>query len=73
MIKKNIWVENIHLIDIDIKNILYMLISFKYSYIFYQIKKIIAWINKIYLYVRTNLIIYVMIIDFLIIQYTFLI
>ena len=50
-----------------------MLISFKYSYIFYQIKKIIAWINKIYLYVRTNLIIYVIIIDFLIIQYTFLI
>ena len=40
------------LIDINIKNILYMLISFKVNYISYQIKKIV-WINKIDLYVRT--------------------
>ena len=52
-----------HLIDINIKNILCMLISFKFNYIFYQIKKIV-WINKIDLYVHTNLIIYVTITDF---------
>ena len=41
------------LIDINIKDILYMLISFKFNYISYQIKKNIGWINKIDLYVRT--------------------
>ena len=50
-----------------------MLLSFKFNYISYQIGKIIVWINKIYLYVCTNLIIYVIITDFLIIQYIFII
>ena len=53
-----------HLIDINIKNILCMLISFKFNYISYQIFKKIVWINKIDLYVRTNLIIYVIVTDF---------
>ena len=57
-----------HLIDINIKNILYMLILFKFNYISYQIEKNIIWINKIYLYVHTNLIT-----DFLIIGYIFII
>ena len=52
-----------HIIHINIKNILYMLISFKFNYIPYQIKKTIVWINKIYLYVHTNLIICVIVID----------
>ena len=43
-----------------------MLISFIFNHISYQIEKNIVWINKIYLYVRTNLIVYT---DFLIIQY----
>ena len=47
------------LIDINIKNLLCMLISFKFNYISYQIEKNIVWINKINLYVCTNLIIYV--------------
>ena len=47
-----------------------MLISFKFNYIFYQIKNIV-WINKIYLYVCTNLIIYVIVTEF--IQYIFII
>ena len=47
-----------HLIDINIKNILCILISFKFNYISYPIKNIIVWINKINLYVYTNLIIY---------------
>ena len=38
-----------HLIDINIKNTLYMLISFKFNYISYQIEKYV-WINKIYLH-----------------------
>ena len=59
-----------HKLDINIKNILYMLISFKFNYIFYQIKNIV-WINKIYLYVCTNLIIYVIVTEF--IQYIFII
>ena len=42
-----------------------MLISFKFNYIPYQIEKNIVWINKIYLYVRTNLIIYVIVTDIL--------
>ena len=50
-----------------------MLISFKFNYISYQIEKNIVWINKIYLYVHTNLIIYVMLMIFLIIQYIFII
>ena len=56
--------RNHHLIDINIKNILCMLISFKFNYISYQIEKNIVWINKIDLYVRTNLIIYVIVNDF---------
>ena len=52
-------------IDINIKNILCMLISFRFNYISYQIfLKKIVWINKIDLYVRTNLIIYVIVTDF---------
>ena len=38
--------------------------SFKFNYIFYQIKKNIAWINKIDSYVRTNLIIYIIVMTF---------
>ena len=53
-----------HLIDTNIKNILCMLIYFKFNYISYQIEKNIVWINKIDLYVRTNLIIYVIVTDF---------
>ena len=53
-----------HLIDINIKNILRMLISFKFNYISYQIEKNIFLINKIDLYVRTNLVMYVIFIDF---------
>ena len=57
--------RNHHLIEINIKNILYMLISFKFNYISYKIeKKNIIWINKINLYVHTNLIIYVLVTDF---------
>ena len=56
--------RNHHLIDINIKNILCMLISFKFNYIFYQIENNILWTNKINLYVCTNLIIYVIITDF---------
>ena len=42
-----------------------MLISLKFNYISYQIEKnIISWINKIDLYVRTNLIICVILTDF---------
>ena len=52
-----------HLIDINIKNILCMLISFKFNYISYQIEKNIVWINKIDLYVRTNLVIYAIVTD----------
>ena len=47
-----------HLIDINVKD-LYILLSFKFNYISYQIENNILWINKIYLYVCTNLIIYV--------------
>ena len=56
-----------HLIDINIKNILYMLILFKFNYISYQIQKKYCWFNKIYLYVN------VIVIHFLIIQYIFII
>ena len=56
--------RNHHLIDINIKNILFMLISFKFNYISYQIEKNIVWINKIDLYVCTNLIIYVIVTTF---------
>ena len=48
---------------------IYILISFIFNYILYQIEKKIVWINKIYLYVRPNLIIYAIVGDFLIIQY----
>ena len=47
---------------------IYILISFIFNYIPYQIEKNIVWINKIY-YVRPNLIIYVIVTDFLISQY----
>ena len=50
-----------------------MLISFKFNYIFYQIEKILFGLIKFILYVRTNLIIYVMLLIFLIIQYIFII
>ena len=50
-----------------------MLISFKYNYISYQIKKILFRLIKKRIYVRTNLTIYVIVTDFLIIQYTFII
>ena len=53
-----------YLININIKNILCMLISFKFNYISYQIEKNIVWINKIDLYIRTNLIIYVIVTEF---------
>ena len=43
-----------------------MLLSFKFNYIPYQIEKNIIWINKIYLYVRTNSIIYIIVTEFLI-------
>ena len=41
-----------------------MLISFKFNYISYQIKKTIVWINKIDLYVHTNLIIFIVVTNF---------
>ena len=41
MIKKNHRNIKHHLIDINIKNILCMLISFKFNYISYQIEKIL--------------------------------
>ena len=50
-----------------------MLLLFKFNYIPYQIGKNIFWINKIYLYVCTNLITQVIVTDFLIIQYIFII
>ena len=53
-----------HLKNINIKNILCMLISFKFNYISYQIEKNYFWINKIDLYFCTNLIICVIFIDF---------
>ena len=55
-----------YLIDINIK-IYYisMLISFKFNYISYKIKKVFVWINKIYLCVRINLIIYIIVTEFL--------
>ena len=37
--------------------------SFKFNYISYQIEKNIVWINKIDLYVRTNLVIYAIVTD----------
>ena len=52
MIKKNHMSENHHLIDINIKNILCMLISFKFIFISYQIEKNIVLINKIELFSR---------------------
>ena len=36
-----------HLIDINIKNILYMLISFKFNYISYQIKILLLGLVKL--------------------------
>ena len=44
-----------------------MLTSFKFNYIPYKIEKVIVWINEIYLCVHINLIIYVIVTDFLII------
>ena len=62
-----------HLIYINTKNTHYMLTSFKFNYIPYKIEKVIVWINEIYLCVHINIIIYVIITDFLIIQYIFII
>ena len=53
--------RNHHLIDINSKNILCMLISFKFIFVSYQIETNIIWINKIDLYVYTNLIVYVIV------------
>ena len=64
MIKKNHMSRKHHLIDINIKNILCMLISFKFNYISYQLEKNIVCINKVDLYVCTNLIIYAVVADF---------
>ena len=51
-----------------------MLISiYKFNCIPYKIEKVFVWINKLYLYVRTNLIIYIIVTKFLIIQYIFMI
>ena len=50
-----------------------MLTSFKFNYIQYKIEKIIIWINEIYVCVHINLIIYVIITEFLIIKYIFII
>ena len=44
-----------------------MLMSFKFNYISYKIEKVNIWINEIYLCGHINLIIYVIVIDFLII------
>ena len=44
-----------------------MLISFKFNYISYKIEKVFVWINKIYLCVCINLIIYIIVTEFLII------
>ena len=44
-----------------------MLMSFIFNYIQYKIEKVIVWINEIYLCVHINLIIYVIVTDFLII------
>ena len=41
--------------------------SFKFNYISYKIEKVIVWINEIYLCGQINLIICVIVIDFLII------
>ena len=50
-----------------------MLISFKLNFITYKIEKVFVWINKIYLSICTNLIIYVIVTKLLIIQYIFII
>ena len=44
-----------------------MLMSFKFNYTPYKIEKVIVWINEIYLCVHTNLIIYVIVTEFLVI------
>ena len=49
-----------------------MLISFKFNCIPYKIEKIFFWIKKIYLCICINLIIYVIVTKFLIIQYIFI-
>ena len=48
MIKKHMSRKH-YLIDINIKNILYKSILFKFNYISYQIQ-IIFWINKFYMF-----------------------
>ena len=48
--------------------------SFKFKYIPYKIeKKVIVWIKEIYVCVLTNLIVYVIVTGFFIIQYIFII
>ena len=44
-----------------------MLISFKLNYIPYKIEKLFVWINKIYLCICINLIIYVIVTKFFLI------
>ena len=65
MIKKRC-VEKKHLININIRiYCIFMLTSFKFNYRPYKIK-VFVLINKIYLCVRINLIIYVIVTEFLI-------
>ena len=65
MIKKRC-VEKKHLININIRiYYIFMLTSFKFNYRPYKIK-VFVLINKIYLCVRINLIIYVIVTEFLI-------
>ena len=62
------------LTDVNIKMYyISMLISIKLNFITYKIEKVFVWINKIYLSICTNLIIYVIVTKFLIIQYIFII
>ena len=46
-----------------------MLILFKFNYIQYKIERVVVLINKFYFCTCTSLIIYVIVTDFLIIQY----
>ena len=48
-----------YLIDINTKNILYIYVNIiKFNYIPYKIEKVFVCINKIYICVRINLIMY---------------
>ena len=61
-----------YLIDINTKNILYIYVNIiKFNYIPYKIEKVFVCIYKVYLCVRINLIIYVIVNDILFIQYIY--